>query len=498
MAKRESGGGRMAKHSAVYATGNILRRIVGFAMLPVYTRYLSPADYGVVALMDAAIVLLEITLGARLVQAVPKYYYAEGEEKARNAVVSTALVVTGCASIIVTLLVVVFREPFGAVLFGEPDYGLVVGLFGILVLTQSVEQYGLLFVRIQQKPWLFVAINLMKLLVQLMLNIWLVVFLELGVVGVALGAVIASSLFAPALAIYTLAHTGIRFRGVLARQMVVFCWPLWLASLAGLYMSAGNRYFIRIFGSLDEVGMFGLAATLALALKALVWAPFAQYWETERFNYYHKGNAVHVFQTVFRVMVAILAAAGLGISIFAEPVIRIMAAPAFYPAAQVVPYLVVGAFFSCLVAFANFSFLVSEQTAWIGKNNYATAAIVTVLYVTLIPIFGFLGAAIALTVSQTIQFIIVHKVSRRYFDMQLSVTPIVLSVGIGIVGVSVSGAVKQTDLILDILARSVTYAVCCTLLALMLLMSDTYVREQAMRVVAGFRRGWDRAGKSTT
>ena len=67
-------------HASIYAAGNILRQIAGFLMLPVYTRFLTPADYGVVGLMVFAVSLIELALGVRLQWAIPKYYF-EAKDK---------------------------------------------------------------------------------------------------------------------------------------------------------------------------------------------------------------------------------------------------------------------------------------------------------------------------------------------------------------------------------------------------------------------------------
>lgn len=71
----------LVSHSIIYAAGNITRQLVGFIMLPIYTSYLSPADYGVIGLLTFAVSLTGILFGAQLVQAVPKYYYDQKTKK---------------------------------------------------------------------------------------------------------------------------------------------------------------------------------------------------------------------------------------------------------------------------------------------------------------------------------------------------------------------------------------------------------------------------------
>ena len=45
---------RLGKHSAIYGFGGLVQRILAVLLLPVYTRYLSPSDYGIVETLDRA------------------------------------------------------------------------------------------------------------------------------------------------------------------------------------------------------------------------------------------------------------------------------------------------------------------------------------------------------------------------------------------------------------------------------------------------------------
>src|SRR5579863_259236 len=87
-------------HAATYAIGNIARRFVGFAMLPIYTRFLTPADYGVIGLLTFALALLEPLLGARLGWAIPKFYFDASDDRGRRSVIWGAFGLTGAASLL--------------------------------------------------------------------------------------------------------------------------------------------------------------------------------------------------------------------------------------------------------------------------------------------------------------------------------------------------------------------------------------------------------------
>jgi O-antigen/teichoic acid export membrane protein len=174
----------------------------------------------------------------------------------------------------------------------------------------------------------------------------------------------------------------------------------------------------------------------------------------------------------------------LGISIFAEPTIRLMSAPQFYAAAVAVPLLTLGMFFSCLSNFASFSLLVSEKTSIINRNSYITVAIISVLNLIFIPRFGQVGAALALMLSLGSQFFIIHSQARKYYDMHIRIQPLLAMIGVAVLGfvlaqlVSVSG-----NLLIDVAVRLLIYAV-FSLALVGMLWRDAASRAHMMKLIA--------------
>jgi len=472
MSKPESKAKRLIRHSTIYAIGNISRQLAGFLMLPVYTHFLTPSDYGVVGLLTFALALLEPFFGARLGEAMLKFYYEEDEPTRRKTVISTSLLITGIVSTVVSVGAFLARGPASDALFGTHAYDLAVGLFAFMFVTQATEYYGLTFIRIQEKPFLFITVNLSKLVLQLALNIWFIVYAHMGVMGVVWSGIITSGLYAAGLALYVVIFNGVRIDLSLARRMLIFSWPLWLSSIAMLYIYSSNRYFIRVFGSLAEVGYFELASKFSAILTLVVWQPFSQFWEMERFAYYKHPDNKQLFRSVFQFASTLLFIGALGISIFADPVIRIMSAPEFHAASPLVPWLTFGALFSFLTLFVNFSFLITEQTGRVSRNNYLVAGIVTVLNFTMIPLWGHMGAGYAIALTLMIQFVIVHKVAKKYYDMTLDLAPVFVMLLIGAAGYVVAGEILTIrSLWLDIAWRSIVFGIFTLLMLFQVLRS---------------------------
>ena len=456
-----SNAGKMIRQSSIYASGNIIRQLAGFIMLPIYTRYLSPADYGIIGLLVFSLSLVDILFGARLAQCIPKFYHAEQDKIIRKTIVSTAIILTSAISLI-TMTVIIFNGDFSSsVIFGDSQYGTIVSIYSILILTQAIENYGLLFIRLQQKAYFFLLLSILKLLTQISLNVWLLIYLDMGVLGIAMSSAISSVLFAAFLLFYTIYHTQFRWNGLIAKKMIIFSWPLWLAGFAGLYLGSANRYYMRIFGSLEDIGLYELAAKFSAIIIFIIWKPINQYWQTEKYKHYKKDSpSPDIYRSVYLTISTIVIIAGLGISIFSEPLIIIMATDAYYESIKIVPILVLASILFCFISYFNFSQMVTENTKWISANNYLTAVIATVLFLIFIPLYGFVGAAIAYLLSMIIQLILTVKASKRHYDMMIDFRPIIYMIAVSIVGYYVSNVILKTDnLYISIAIKSFLYLI---------------------------------------
>jgi O-antigen/teichoic acid export membrane protein len=454
----------------MYAIGNVARRFVGFVMLPIYTRFLTPADYGVIGLLTFALALMEPLLGARLGWAIPKFYFDASDGLSRRRVIWGALILTGAASTVSVLVLVLFRNIAADILFGNRKYALALGLFAISLLTQPIEQTGMTYLRLRERSGLFFVFSVGKLLLQLVLNLVLVVYWRGGVIGVVLSSVISSVLMAIGSAVYVAAHEAPAFDWHVTRRMMQFCWPLWLSAIAGLYIGASGALFLRAFDTLSDVGRLQLALKFAVTVGMLLWAPFQQHWEPMSFQYYREPNGKRKFQLAFITISALMFIGGLAISIFAEPVIKVMAAKSFYAAASVVPILTFALVLDRLRTFFDFGFMITDRTKMRGGYQYATALVLTVAYVVLIPRFGLVGAAAAQCLTFVGTFLWVYHLARRYYDPEIKLMPIGIFSAIGIAACLFTNVVAPVpNLIVDLAIKSIVTVVATILIGMVAL-----------------------------
>ena len=454
-------------HAATYAIGNIARRLVGFVMLPIYTRFLTPADYGVIGLLTFSLALFEPIFGARLTRAIPKFYFEVTDARSRRAVIWGALTLTTTVSAVTMLVLILIRGAAAQLLFGNEKYALALGIFAVNLLSQPIEQAGMGYIRLQQRSRLFLVFSMAKLLLQLSLNLLLVVYWRGGVTGVVESGVISSLAIGTVLTVFVAVHERPALDWPLMRRMLQFSWPLWLSGIAGLYIGSSGALYLRVFDTLSDVGRLELALKLASAVGMLIWRPFSQHWEPMSFKYYREENGRLKFQVAFIGVAALMFAVGLGISVFAEPVIRVMASPSFHAAAGIVPILTFGFVLNSLRSFFNFSFIVTDRTKIHGLCQYVTAVFITIAYLALVPRFGLAGAALAQCLAFGGSFVFVRIVSRRYYDPGFQLVPIGVFSLIGLVAYVCANLLPGTSVAgVDLTIRSVVLVVATGLIGL--------------------------------
>ena len=81
---------RLGKHSAIYGLGGLVSRILAVLLLPLYTSYLTPADFGRVETLVALNAILVTLLRGGISTAFFRFYFDSTESEQRLKVLRTS------------------------------------------------------------------------------------------------------------------------------------------------------------------------------------------------------------------------------------------------------------------------------------------------------------------------------------------------------------------------------------------------------------------------
>ena len=205
-------------------------------------------------------------------------------------------------------------------------------------------------------------------------------------------------------------------------------------------ISSSDRWFIGYFDSVASAGIYSIANSVAI-MGTMVNTAFLAVWAPEVTRAYDSNPEharVHLGQ-IAEWVVAGLACVWMGVTAAGGDIVRLLAAPAFYPAAGLVPYIAAGVFFNGLIHVANASLLVKKRLMW-GMWWWIAGSISCIgLNILLVPAWGILGAAVTQAVSFAIIAVGVTIGASRSFPLALNTRRLaVVLIGVLVAGIAMS------------------------------------------------------------
>jgi O-antigen/teichoic acid export membrane protein len=420
IAPRERGGSelkKLGKHTMIYGAGVIISKLASFIMLPIYTHFLTPADYGVLELLSTTIDVIGTIAGIGIANSVAKFYAEFDDPEDQKKVVSTAAIATLVMALVASLSGWGFSGPLSRMVLGADGRPLYFQVFVLIDLLTTAEAIPLLMLRTLNRSTVFVTLSVAKLLAMLSLNIFFVVHLRLGVIGVLYSNLIASTVSGLTLSGLLFHHAGFRFDWGKFRTMAVYSFPVMLVYIGNAVLVFSDRYFIGHYFGNGEVGIYSLAYKFAFMLSAFAFTPFQMVWGPQRFQIARKPNAGEVFSRVFVYLNLVLGGVAMVIAVLVRDVISVMADPAFITAHRIVAVLLAAQILYNWSMFANFGLLAKDKTKHFLYASMIAVGATLVFNFLLIPRFGIYGATAATFLAYGVRFLSVNVFSQRQYHV---------------------------------------------------------------------------------
>lgn len=419
---------RIGRHGLIYGVGVLLSKAVAFLMLPIYTRYLTPADYGVLRLLEMVLEVASIVAGSRLGAGIFWFYHKAQTDAERRKVLSTAVIVLLVSYALATAAIYVFAPTVAEVALGGVEDVTLVRIAGMGLAFESLFLVPTAYLRLGDRSVLYVAVMTAKLVLQVILNVIFVVFMGLGAKGVLLSTLAGNILTGTGLMVYTVKDIGLRFSNGAARDLLRFGMPFVATQVATFILTFGDRYFLRRVSDAAAVGVYALAYQFGFLLAMLSEVPFSMVWEPARFEIAKRPDRDEVYARGFIYFNLVLVTIAVCIALFVGDLLGVMAAPAFLPARDLVPIILIAYVLQSWTLVHNVGIQVRERTEWYTLATWAGAIVALAGYALLIPRFFGLGAALATVASFAVREWAVYTASQKLWPVRYRWGPVIRAV----------------------------------------------------------------------
>jgi O-antigen/teichoic acid export membrane protein len=386
--------GELARHSVIYGFGSLVSRFLAVLLLPIYTRYLSPADYGLIETLIALSAILTVLLAAGVKSAFFRFYFDEPEEAGKRRVIRTSFWFTMVMGTVGLAVGLVLAGPISELLFGTGDHAdLVRAAFVGLWAHVNYEQMTSLF-RVEQRSTAYLIATLINLGLTVGATVLLVVVLEKGPIGVIVGNFIGTLIVYTGLLAYRREQLGLEWDRPLLREMNRFGMPLVPSALFLWALNFSDRFFLVKLAGPREVGLYSIGVRVASAIILLL-AAFRTAWPAFAYSIEDDEEAARTYSFVLTYLVALTSWMALALGVLAPWLVRLLTTEEFYSAERVVAPLAfaAAAFGAYIVVVIGIGRARRTRSNWVITG--AAAALNVILNVALIPEFGMMGAAVA-------------------------------------------------------------------------------------------------------
>jgi len=408
----------LMRHMLVYGGGILLGKATGFIMIPIYTRALTRADYGVLELLTRSAEVASIVLALGMSSAVLRFYFDHDDQRDRDLLVSSAFAFSVLLALGATALLSVFAGKLSRVLFGTPEHQLLVLLLIVTNLFELTSVVPMAYIRAQERSLHYSLVNVIRLVVGISLNIYLVVVLRLGLLGVLYSGLVSGGIIAAWLTVYSVRQTGLKFSLSKLEPMLRYGAPLIPATLCMFVLHSADRFFLQHYAGLDEVGLYALSYRFAMVLPVLILQPFGLAFMPMVYAIARRPGAGMVYARTLTYLTVVTTWLALGMALVTRDVLRVMSSPEYLDAYRPLPMIAFGFVFLGMQGTFEIGIHIQKRTVFRLVNVASAALVSLVLCWVLIPRYGMMGAAAATFGSFLWLAAVSYAVSQRLYPIR--------------------------------------------------------------------------------
>lgn len=418
---------KLFSHALVYGIGTTAGRFVGFLLIPVYTRYLSTSDYGILSLLYMMSSFLFIFLNMGMSSAIFKSYFHANNNDDKKTVTFTALTMVVIICLPTLLALLFYNTMISNIVMGSEDYSNLIVLVVCMTGLNVVLTIPFALLRAKEKSKTYMFWSLLKVLLSILFSITLVVFMRRGVKGVFEGEAMAVSIILMFLFYYLVREINYKFSWKVARDMLSYGMPLVPASIAIIVITLSDRYFIKHYCTLHDLGIYSLGYKFGEIMGLMVWA-LRLAWPAFLFSNEKTSYARDLYSRATTYYIVAGASIWLLLSIFGPEMVSLMAEGSFYESHKIIPFILLSYLLSGLTVIASSGLMLKNKTKYLALYSGVAAVANLILNYVLIPRYGIMGAALATVLSFVLQTVLAFTITLRFYTINYEVKRILKAV----------------------------------------------------------------------
>lgn len=410
--------GTIIKHGWMFMVANVVNRAAGLLLLPLYAKVLSPAEFGVYALISVVGDIVAVMLMIGMINAFTVVYFEHPDGRSRSRVVSTTMIGLWAASL--ALLAVALPAGWGAseLLFGSRDQGPIIAFAFAGIAFSAVFELALAYYRVHKRSGTCLLISVGKAVGLIGLNLSFLLWMDLGVTGIFLANAITFVGLGVGLTVAILAANGLGFSFGLLKRVTVLGLPFMPQTMLDMGNQFAMRYLVNLLMGVAAVGVLSFGLRLATMLYMFLTASFLQIWSVSRIEAQDNTAGREQSEFVFYLFVVLLSAAALGMALTAPEVLWLIASSEYDTVLPCMPLLVLAYVVHGVRMHAEVGLVKTKKVGVLPAISLGGLAVGTLIMTVTLGPLGLMGGAIGVLGRELVMLVATEALCRRLAPME--------------------------------------------------------------------------------
>ncbi|MGN6177664.1 MAG: oligosaccharide flippase family protein [Mucilaginibacter sp.] len=409
---------KVLKNTAFYTIGNMVTTLSSFILIPVYTKYLSVPDYGVVSSMQTLSAILIVVITLALERSLYRIYYDYNTEAEKREFIGTIFIGLVCVGFI-CMGVCFLLKSYLNLLFPSIAFYPFFSYTIISTFILSIVNFSQTISQVKQNARRFITTSILLFVLTALFNLFFIIKLHYGALGMIIGTLLAAFVVLFVSLYNIIISVKFTFNKQKFKNAVEFSLPMLPSLLSTWILNLSDRVFISHYYTMTDVGIYSLAyritSIVIFAASALFMAYNPQFYQVANDESRTVEERKAVIYKYNRIITVAVGVAGVLLLSISDLGIRLFFKPQFASAYYYMPVLIIAFVISQLCGLYHLMLYQNKKTWLVTYSVFLSAALNVGLNYFFIPVYGAYFAAISTIICNTVTFLLLYFNARKGF-----------------------------------------------------------------------------------
>jgi O-antigen/teichoic acid export membrane protein len=415
----------LLKASGIYSITSVINSAIPFLLLPILTRYLTPADYGIVSMFGTLCSITSVFVGVNIHGAIQREYFNKENIDIKQYIGNCLIILVSTA--IATLTILYTFKTTIEKFIGVPEnlywIAIVISFYSFAIASLTTIYQA------QMDAFRYSLFHIGLTLINVSMSILLIVFFKMNYMGRIYAQLAAYLIIGNvALIILILKYSKIKVNFAYIKKALSFGLPLVPHALGGMLITMTGRVIVNTKLGIDQTGIYTVATQIGSIIGILATSFNYAYapWLYDKLNKKDQSTNLRIVKLTYIYFIIIIIS-GLALGIISPVILKILVGREFQNAASIIIWMALGNSFNGMYYMVTNYIFYSYKTYLLTIITFIIGLLNIGLTYYLVSIHNLAGAAQSFMISNALSFLVTWIVSASVFKMPWNIRTVIIS-----------------------------------------------------------------------